>query len=544
MSTLASMKPLPSRGGALGIEVLGASKRFGAFRALEDVTLKVRPGTVHALLGENGAGKSTLVKGLVGYGLLDGGQLVADGREVRIASPRDAQALGIGMVYQHFTLAAGLSVEENLLLARGSLPWKVDWDAERNALDAFMRGMPFRLPLDAPVSGLAAGEKQKLEILKQLYLRQRLLILDEPTSVLTPQEADEVLGLMRDLATRGELTVLMITHKFREVMAYADDVTVLRKGRLVGSCAVRDTDRDRLATWMMGGDSSADARATAGIDAQRAARKPLAANAPVALELAKLTVVDDRGHAAVREASLAVRSGEILGLAGVSGNGQKELVEALVGQRRVQSGAMRVKGEAYRATREAMTRLSVFALPEEPLRNACVAAMSVAENLALRDFDRAPLRAGGWRLNRRALRERARQRIAEFNVRPPLPERAIGTLSGGNVQRAVLARELGQAVDVLIVANPVFGLDFASVADIHARLLAARDAGAAVLLVSEDLDELLELADRIAVIAEGRLVFETAVENADRVVLGRHMAGHGDDRQPEAAVPAAAFHGA
>ncbi|PVX80107.1 ABC transporter ATP-binding protein [Paraburkholderia unamae] len=544
MSTLASMKPLPSRGGALGIEVLGASKRFGAFRALDDVTLKVRAGTVHALLGENGAGKSTLVKGLVGYGVLDSGQIVADGREVRIASPRDAQALGIGMVYQHFTLAAGLSVEENLLLARGKLPFKIDWHTERKALDAFMHTMPFRLALDAPVSGLAAGEKQKLEILKQLYLRQRLLILDEPTSVLTPQEADEVLGLMRDLATRNELTVLMITHKFREVMAYADDVTVLRKGRLVGSCAVRDTDRDRLASWMMGGDNSVDARATAGIDDGQPARKPIAADAPVALELSKLTVVDDRGHAAVREASLAVRAGEILGLAGVSGNGQKELVEALVGQRRVQSGAMRVKGEAYRATREAMTRLSVFALPEEPLRNACVANLSIAENLALRDFDRAPLRAGGWRLNRRAMRERAEQRIDEFNVRPPVPDRAIGTLSGGNVQRAVLARELGQPVDVLIVANPVFGLDFVSVADIHARILAARDSGAAVLLVSEDLDELLELADRIAVIAQGRLVFETPVENADRVVLGRHMAGHGDDRQPDAAVPSAAFHGA
>jgi simple sugar transport system ATP-binding protein len=544
MSTLASMKSLPSGTGAFGIEVLGASKSFGAFRALDDVSLHVRPGTVHALLGENGAGKSTLVKGLVGYGVLDSGQIVAGGREARIASPRDAQALGIGMVYQHFTLAAGLSVEENLLLARGRMPWKINWAAERQALDTFMRKMPFRLALDTPVSSLAAGEKQKLEILKQLYLRQRFLILDEPTSVLTPQESDEVLGLMRDLATRNELTVLMITHKFREVMAYADDVTVLRKGRFVGSCAVRDTDRDRLAAWMMGGDATPDARATAGIDDVRPARRPLVADAPVALELSNLTVVDDRGHTAVRNASLAVRSGEILGLAGVSGNGQKELIEVLVGQRRVQSGEMRVKGETYRATREAMTRLSVFALPEEPLRNACVAKLSVAENLALRDFDRAPLRQGGWRLNRRAMRERAVQRITDFNVRPPAPERAIGTLSGGNVQRAVLARELGQPVDVLIVANPVFGLDFASVADIHARILAARDAGAAVLLVSEDLDELLELADRIAVISEGRLVFEAAVENADRVVLGRHMAGHGDDRQPEAADTSAALHGA
>jgi ABC-type uncharacterized transport system ATPase subunit len=524
----------------LGVEVVGASKSFGAFRALDDVTIKVHPGTIHALLGENGAGKSTLVKGLVGYGVLDSGNIVADGREVRIASPRDAQALGIGMVYQHFTLAAGLSVEENLLLARGQLSWKVDWKGERLALEAFMERMPFRLPLDAPVASLAAGEKQKLEILKQLYLRQRFLILDEPTSVLTPQEADEVLGLMRELTSRGELTVLMITHKFREVMAYADDVTVLRKGRQVGTSAVSNTNRDQLAGWMMGtaavqdvaaSDASAAsaASATAEIKAERPARRPLATDAPVRLQLSHVSIVDDRGHTAVRDASLAVRSGEILGLAGVSGNGQKELIEALVGQRRVHEGQMQVLGETYHATREEMTRLRVFALPEEPLRNACVAGMSVAENLALRDFDRAPLRRGGWRLDRRAMHARAARLIVDFNVRPPLPERAIGTLSGGNVQRAVLARELGQDVDVLIVANPVFGLDFASVADIHVRILAARDAGAAVLLVSEDLDELLELADRIAVIAEGRLVFETPAEAADRALLGRHMAGHTEE---------------
>jgi general nucleoside transport system ATP-binding protein len=258
----------------------------------------------------------------------------------------------------------------------------------------------------------------------------------------------------------------------------------------------------------------------------------------VRLALSGLSVVDDRGYAAVREASLSVRAGEILGLAGVSGNGQKELVEALVGQRKVQSGTMTVEGSPYTATRAEMTRMRLFALPEEPLRNACVAGMSVAENMALRDFDRAPLRRGGWWLDRRAMRTRAARLIAEFNVRPPLPERAIGTLSGGNVQRAVLARELGQEVNVLIVANPVFGLDFASVADIHARILAARDAGAAVLLVSEDLDELLELADRIVVMAEGRLVYETAAAKADRVVLGRYMAGHGDEVTPGAIEPA------
>jgi general nucleoside transport system ATP-binding protein len=536
MPTLASYnQPHDAFTHALGVEVLGATKSFGAFRALDKVSIKVAPGTIHALLGENGAGKSTLVKGLVGYGLLDEGQITADGREVKITSPRDAQALGIGMVYQHFTLAAGLSVEENLLLARGRLSWRIDWKSERAALTEFMKRMPFGLPLEAPVAGLAAGEKQKLEILKQLYLRQRFLILDEPTSVLTPQEADEVLGLMRDLTTRGELTVLMITHKFREVMAYADDVTVLRKGRQVGTTSVAKTDRDQLANWMMGTSSAApessvqDSPVLKEIRAERAARKPLDLQAAIRLELRGLSVQDDRGHTAVRHATLAVRAGEILGLAGVSGNGQKELVEALVGQRRPVEGEMQIAGAPYHATREEMTTRRVFAIPEEPLKNACVAGMSVAENLALRDFDRTPVCRSGWRLDRKAMRERAAQLIRDFNVRPPVPDRPIGTLSGGNVQRAVLARELGQPVDVLIVANPVFGLDFASVADIHARLIAARDNGAAVLLVSEDLDELLELADRIAVMAEGRLVYETPAAGAERAVLGRHMAGHTDE---------------
>ncbi|WP_186247413.1 ABC transporter ATP-binding protein [Burkholderia gladioli] len=565
-----------ANGRALGIEVIGASKSFGAFRALDQVSLKIAPGSVHALLGENGAGKSTLVKGLVGYGPLDAGQIIAGTREVRIASPRDAQALDIGMVYQHFTLAAGMSVEENLLLARAALPWRIDWRAERGRLERFLARMPFRLRLDAPVSSLAAGEKQKLEILKQLYLERRFLILDEPTSVLTPQEADEVLGLMRELASARVLTVLMITHKFREVLDFADAVTVLRKGRAVAQANVADTSRDELAAWMMGVETAArdattnatnattSASASAAKNAAtgatmiattgavtsatsspaaslpdtalaaRATRRPCAADAPIGLEASGLTVRDDLGLPAVRELSLAVRRGEILGIAGVSGNGQKALVEALIGQRQPAAGRMAVGGRPYRATREEMRERRVFAIPEEPLRNACIASMSVAENLALRDFDRAPLRAQGWRLDRRALRRRAAERIAEFKVSPPLPERAIGTLSGGNVQRAVLARELGQPVEVLIVANPVFGLDFASVADIHARLLAAREAGAAILLVSEDLDELLALSDRIAVMSAGRLVFETEAAGADRAVLGRHMAGHDEADEPAA----------
>jgi ABC-type uncharacterized transport system ATPase subunit len=515
---------------ALELKIIGAGKSFGDFRALDEVSMTVRAGTIHALLGENGAGKSTLVKGLVGYSPLDQGTLLADDREVDIRNPKLPNALGIGMVYQHFTLAPSLTVAENLLLARGNLPWRIRWRQERDVLQEFMRSMPFRLDLERVVNSLSAGEKQKLEILKQLYLRRRLLILDEPTSVLTPGEADEVLELMRALTRSGDLTVLMITHKFREVLAYADDVTVLRKGRLVGSSAVAATDQAQMAHWMMG---------QARVEQKAVDRIAVPVDAPAGLAVTSLRVRNDRGVDAVGGSSglsLSVRRGEIVGVAGISGNGQKELAEALLGQRRIVSGSVAVDGAPYHASRAHMHARKVFALPEEPLRNASVAGMSVAENMALRNFDRAPIRRQGWRLDRRQMRQQALGLIEAFNVRPPLPERPIGTLSGGNVQRAILARELGDAllpedaVHVLIVANPVFGLDFASVAAIHARLLQARALGAAVLLISEDLDELLELSDRIVVMADGVIVYETSAAAAERTQLGRWMAGH----QPQA----------
>ncbi|HWZ49283.1 MAG TPA: ABC transporter ATP-binding protein [Herbaspirillum sp.] len=511
---------------ALELNIIGAGKSFGDFRALDQVSMTVKAGTIHALLGENGAGKSTLVKGLVGYSPLDQGTLLADNREVEIRNPKLPNALGIGMVYQHFTLAPSLTVAENLLLARGNMSWRIHWRREREMLREFMRSMPFRLDLDRVISSLSAGEKQKLEILKQLYLRRRLLILDEPTSVLTPQEADEVLELMRTLTRQGDLTVLMITHKFREVLAYADDVTVLRKGCLVGSSAVAATDQAQMAHWMMG-----EAR----VEQKSVDRAPLPATAPTGLAVQSLRVRNDRGVEAVGGLSLSVRRGEIVGVAGISGNGQKELAEALLGQRRIVSGSVAVDGVPYHASRVQMYLHKVFALPEEPLRNASVAGMSVAENMALRNFDRAPIRRQGWRLDRGAMQQQAKALIAAFNVWPPLPERPLGTLSGGNVQRAILARELGDAVraedavHVLIAANPVFGLDFASVAAIHARLLQARALGAAVLLISEDLDELLELSDRIVVMTDGAIVHETAAADADRAHLGRWMGGHGHD---------------
>jgi len=519
--------------GALLLETYQLTKRFGSFTAMDTVSMRVEPGTVHALLGENGAGKSTLVKCVAGFQRAEEGSISIDGREQNIANPIVARALGIGMVYQHFTLAPGMTVAENLLLA-GEVPAVIDWKAKRAELQAFLATTPFSLDLDARPSELAAGEKQKLELLKQLYLKPRLLILDEPTSVLTPQEADEVLGHVRDFARSGQCTVLLITHKFREVMAYADAVTVLRRGKAVHHCKVEGTNPGLLAAAMMGETAdtqqSPDSEEKAPQAQQKqelAATKIIAAGHP-ALSVQSLAAMGDRGTQAVHAVSFDVQPGEILGIAGVSGNGQRELVEALVGQRPRMGGSVQVAGESYAATRAENRRLKVRSLPEEPLRNACVGDLSVAENMALRDFDQPPLATGSGisgLLRFARWRSRAREWIAEYGVKTQGEGAPIRSLSGGNVQRAVLARELAGEINVLIAANPVFGLDFAAVAEIHERIVQVRAKGGGVLLISEDLDELLELADRIVVMSEGRVVFETPAATASRQELGSHMGG-------------------
>ena len=551
---------------ALGFEAIGLTKRFGSFTALDTVSLSVRPGTVHALLGENGAGKSTLVKCLAGYHRADDGALLVDGREQDIRSPADARALGIGMVYQHFTVVPGMTVAENLLLARGRLPAIVPWKRVRTELQAFMATAPFRLDLDATPQQLSAGEKQKLEILKQLFLRPRLLVLDEPTSVLTPQEADEVLGALRDRAHSGACTVVLITHKFREVTAFADDVSVLRRGRLVGSMAATGVPTSVLADMMVsdtvasGGVVPGDANSNADADMDGhppggGVRPDLSAPAlpsvsasvtasvptsvptlvwpdaqttptPGAVRLAvrSLRVAGDRGDTAVDGLDLEVRAGEIVGVAGVSGNGQRELMQALVGQRDRLHGQVQVDGQPFGATRAQNRALRVRSLPEEPLHNACVPGMSVAENMALRRFDEAPFAWAGWR-RKAAVRQRAREMVQAFRVRMRSEQTPIGALSGGNVQRAVLARELSDDASLLLVSNPSFGLDFTAVAEVHQRLRDAKARGAAVLMVGEDLDELLSLADRIVVMSHGRIVHSCPARGSDRLEIGRFMGG-------------------
>jgi simple sugar transport system ATP-binding protein len=434
---------------------------------------------------------------------------------VQVKSPRDARDLGIGMVYQQFTLVPCLTAAENLVISRADAPAIIDWKAEKPRLEAFMDRMPFRVRLSEQVSSLSAGEKQKLEILKLLYLEQRFLILDEPTSVLTPGEADEVLGLLGEMAKRGEVTVLMISHKFREVKAFCDSFTVLRRGRLTGSGDAQEASVAEMSRMMIG-DTEIRERAERRKHNDRKA----------VLDLAGLCAVDGEGRPVINAVNLKVKAGEIVGIAGVSGNGQSALVEVLAGQKPLTDGGIFIHGKPFEPKRGHFDRFKVFGLPEEPLKNATVPRMSVAENMAFRSFDKPPMTSLGWWLSPGPMRKKAEELIDRYRVKTTSADSPIEALSGGNVQRAVLARELSGDVDVLIVANPCFGLDFASVAEIRSQIMEQRNRGAAVLLVSEDLDEILELSDRVAVMSGGTISYVSPIEDTDRNTIGQHMAGH------------------
>lgn len=510
-----AVAPLLTANRAPALTAIRMTKIFGPLVALDDVTIDVPAGSFHALLGENGAGKSTLVKSIMGFYSADRGQVLLNGKEVSIRSPRDARAHGIGMVYQQFTLVPCLTAAENLVISRADTPAIIDWHKEKKALAEFMEQMPFKVPLDAQVSSLSAGEKQKLEILKLLYLDQRFMILDEPTSVLTPSEADEMLGLLGDMAARKQITVLMISHKFREVKTFCDGFTVLRRGKFTGSGDAKSATIAEMSQMMIG-DTEVRQRAT----------RRVHNGATEVLELAGLFAEDVDGANVIEAVNLKVNAGEIVGVAGVSGNGQSALVEALAGQRSLSDGVIRIHGQNFLPKRSAFDKFKVFGLPEEPLKNATAPKMSVAENIAFRGFDKPPVARFGWWMSPGPMRKKAEELIARYRVKTTSPDAPIETLSGGNVQRAVLARELSGDVDVLIVANPCFGLDFASVSEIRSQIMEQRNRGAAVLLVSEDLDEILELSDRVAVMSGGTITYVSRIEDTDRNTIGQHMAGH------------------
>ncbi len=515
------------------VSLRDVSRRFGLVLANDRVSLELFAGEVSALVGENGAGKSTLMKVLYGLHPPHSGVIEVDGKPVRIASPSDAMRLGLGMVHQHFLLVDTLTVAENVVLGREPGPVTgrattalgrfTPARAERVVAELAER---HRLPIrpGARVADLSVGEQQRVEILKCLYRGSRVLILDEPTAVLTPQEVDELFGVLRELR-EGGAAIVLITHKLAEVKALADRVTVMRAGRVVGSGPAREFSIERMAELMVGH-----------VPAPLAARANRSPGEPV-LEAVDLVAQDARGLNAVRGVSLAVHAGEIVGVAGVEGNGQHELVECLAGLRPVRSGHVRVSGRDVtgRGAR-ACTEAGLAHVPADRLRRGLVAEMTSAENLVL-GRQREPVatadpRATAFWLGGPSLEARARAPLAAFDVRPADPGMLAGRLSGGNQQKLVAARELGRAQAVtghparaLIAAHPTRGVDLGSVDALHRRLLAARDAGLGVLLVSSELSEILALADRIMVLTGGRIVHETTPAETDERTLGLWMTG-------------------
>jgi len=503
------------------LRLSGVTKRFGALLANDSIDLELAAGEILALLGENGAGKTTLTSILFGHYAADAGTVeVADGRGglVRLppGRPEAALAAGIGMVHQHFTLAHNLTGFENIVL--GTEPWWRPRPARAGArarIEALARRTGLEVELDRPVGTLGVGARQRIEILKALYREARVLVLDEPTAVLTPQEAEGLFAAVRALAADGR-GVIFITHKLAEVEAVAERVVVLRQGRKVADRPLSGTTREELARLMVGRE------------VREPIRRPRTPGA-VVLELDRVSAGSGRDR--IEAVSLQLREGEILGIAGVSGNGQAALAGLVAGLRPVAGRARLAGSEAALASPAAAVRAGVGRIPEDRERDGVVGELDLASNLALERLGAPEVSRFGF-LRRRAMRARARAAIEAFAIRAPGPDVPVRLLSGGNMQKVVLARALDGAPRLVLADQPTRGLDVAATAFVHERLLAARERGSAILLISEDLDELLALSDRIAVLHRGRLVGPFPSERLDVPTLGLLMAGH------EAAAPA------
>lgn len=511
------------------LRLAGISKHFGAVHANNDIALEVAAGEIHCLLGENGAGKSTLMNILYGLVRPDAGEIFLDGKPVTIRSPHQAIELGIGMVHQHFMLVPTLTVAENVILATRPLfslrRLRETVIRDRRAIERQVGEVAQRYGLkidpSARVSSLSVGEQQRVEIVKALYRGVNLLILDEPTAVLTPQETADLFKTLRNFAAGG-LSIILITHKLHEVMAISDRVTVLRDGKVVGRCVTRETDMHELAGLMVG----RDVRLT--VD-----KTPARPGAP-ALAIDGLTIVGDDGRKLLDNVSLQVAAGEIVGVAGVDGNGQRELALAITGVIRPTDGAIIANGQALTGrTPRQIADAGVRHIPEDRQHMGLILEFPVADNFVLKAFDRAPYTMRGL-LQPSAITAYAQTLIDRFDVRPPSSALPAANLSGGNQQKVVLGRELDSQPRVLVAAQPTRGLDVGATEYVHQALLAQRDAGAAILLISTELEEVLALSDRIVVLYEGRIVGEVPGDRANAQKIGLMMAGVQAASQPEA----------
>jgi simple sugar transport system ATP-binding protein len=505
------------------LELRGITKRFGDLVANDSIDLVVEPGEIHALLGENGAGKSTLMNVLYGLYEPDAGEILIDDQPVTFAGPGDAMRAGIGMVHQHFMLIPVFTVAENVELGHERTRFGfLNRRAARREVKEVSERYGLHVPVDALIQDLPVGVQQRVEIIKALIRDARVLILDEPTAVLTPQETDDLMEVMRSLKASGT-SIVFITHKLREVRAVADRITVIRRGKVVGE-ASPTTSSEELASMMVGRPVQ--------LEIEKEPREPGAE----VLEVDNLTVVDATGQITVDDVSFSVRSGEIYALAGVQGNGQTELTEALVGLEQVHTGTVLLEGrDVTKVGIDAMIGLGVGYVPEDRLHDGLVSSFSVAENLVLDLYHREPF-SKGLSLDLGRIKKNAEERVEEFDVRTSSIEHTASTLSGGNQQKVVLARELSRPLKLLIVAQPTRGLDVGSMEFVHRRIVAERDNGAAVIVVSTELDEVLGLADRIGVMYRGKIIGEVSA-GAEAEEIGLLMAGQVSGQDKEVSAP-------
>lgn len=496
------------------VEMVSITKRFPGVLANDNVDFSLLPGEIHALLGENGAGKTTLMKILYGLYLADSGKVLISGREVHITEPKDAIAQGIGMVHQHFMLVPPFTVAENIVLGVEPKKGGVFLDARAAVEKVNHISEAYGLKVDpwAKVESISVGMQQRVEIVKALYRGANILILDEPTAVLTPQEVSELFDVLRALKAQGK-SIILITHKLKEVMAISDRVTVIRRGRVVGTLETATTNERDLANMMVGRE------------VELVVRKGEARPGADILKVEGLRVRGSRGLPAVKGVSFAVRAGEIVGIAGVDGNGQSELVEAICGMRKPEAGSITVSGRNIAGVSpRKVSESKVVHIPEDRQKHGLVLDFTIAENMVLETQYRSPFSKGGV-LRWDVIKSHARRLIEEYDVRTPSEEVQAKSLSGGNQQKVIVARELSRDPDLIVAAQPTRGLDVGAIEFVHRRLVEARDAGKAVLLVSLELDEILALSDRILVMYEGEIVGEMLREEATEEILGLMMAG-------------------